>query len=456
MSHSGKILLTLILFCFSSLEAGYQSEIESARGEGRGDTKEEAILNAKVNALQSFAEYFSVKGELVNDDFSEDIVFLSVGAVEDFEEISSYENDFGQTVVIIEAKLNRNSMQLIDLFGIDEDKATMNVNGSFYASENSKWRFNQKSEIKFLNHLLERVQVIGDKEGFIQAEFPLGKMPGPRSVGNSILQNRFYVDYYASNNMNAVFEVVRKTLRSLSVSREEYMTIPTREIFQVELCTDAMLFGNRFDEQKKKQRRRNQIPDCQYETFFLRNRQSIQMLQRIEDFVRSEIKATKVVRQYDDGSCKVIIHSRFDEKKHRGIKRIDNERRFNYCFNDASVKALKSKPLDKEKPYWPKISNWNGSNTESFSNNLTFNTCNVDFKGKERIFFPVSRQCRAQIPSCVIPSKNSFGDQENVAFGLNLPLGGELIARKEIVDNLRETDYLKLNMYKAQKDASCK
>ena len=25
---------------------------------------------------------------------------------------------------------------------------------------------------------------------------------------------------------------------------------------------------------------------------------------------------------------------------------------FNYCFNDASVKALKSKPLDKEKPYW--------------------------------------------------------------------------------------------------------
>ena len=256
MSHSGKILLTLILFCFSSLEAGYQSEIESARGEGRGDTKEEAILNAKVNALQSFAEYFSVKGELVNDDFSEDIVFLSVGAVEDFEEISSYENDFGQTVVIIEAKLNRNSMQLIDLFGIDEDKATMNVNGSFYASENSKWRFNQKSEIKFLNHLLERVQVIGEKEGFIQAEFPLGKMPGPRSVGNSILQNRFYVDYYASSNMNAVFEVVRKTLRSLSVSREEYMTIPTREIFQVELCTDAMLFGNRFDEQKKKQRRR--------------------------------------------------------------------------------------------------------------------------------------------------------------------------------------------------------
>ena len=59
--------------------------------------------------------------------------------------------------------------------------------------------------------------------------------------------------------MNAVYDVVRKTLRSLSVSREEYMTIPTREIFQVELCTDAMLFGDRFKEQKKKQRRRNQI-----------------------------------------------------------------------------------------------------------------------------------------------------------------------------------------------------
>ena len=183
MNNLGKVFLTLLLVYFTTLEAAYQSEIERARGEGRGNTKEEAILNAKVNALQSFAEYFSVKGELVNDDFSEEIAFLSVGAVEDFEEISSYENDFGQTVVIIEAKLNRNSMQLIDLFGIDEDKATMSVNGSFYASENAKWRFNQKSEIKFLNHLLEKVQVIGDRESFIQADFPLGRMPEPRIVG---------------------------------------------------------------------------------------------------------------------------------------------------------------------------------------------------------------------------------------------------------------------------------
>ena len=107
-----------------SVETSGQSEIEGIKAEGRGDTKEEAILNAKVNALQSFAQFFSVKEELTKDDkLIRDIVALSVGAVSQYEEISSYINDFDQTVVIIEAKLNRDSMQLVNLFPIDPDKA---------------------------------------------------------------------------------------------------------------------------------------------------------------------------------------------------------------------------------------------------------------------------------------------------------------------------------------------
>ena len=440
-----------------SVETSGQSEIEGIKAEGRGDTKEEAILNAKVNALQSFAQFFSVKEELTKDDkLIRDIVALSVGAVSQYEEISSYINDFDQTVVIIEAKLNRDSMQLVNLFPIDPDKASMNVNGSFYATESAKWRFNQDSEIKFLNHLLEKIQIIGENKGFVQAKFP--SMPAPTSVGK-FLQNRFYVDYYASKNMNTIFEAVRKTLRSLSVTKEEYITIPTREIFEVELCTDAMLFGERFEEQRRKKRRGNLIPDCVYEAYYLRNKLSIQMLQRIEDYVRSDIKSTNVVRQYNDASCKMVIHKRFDEKKHAGIKRIDNERSLGYCWNSAAIKAIESKPLGEESPYWPQIVDWNGSNKESFSNNLTFNTCNVDYRRnyrrKERVFFPISRECRGTIPTCAIPYKNSFGNNDNAAFGLNLPLGGELIARKTIIDTLTEADYSRLNKYKAIKNGDC-
>jgi len=451
MNDVKQILFILLLFSTYSLSLGaeYQSEIEEIRAEGRGQTKEEAILNAKINAMASFAEFFSVQTILVDDELSQEIVGLLSGVVKEYEIISSYTNDFEQIVIIINARLSRDSMQLVESFGIDPDKASMNVNGSFYASENAKWRFNEKGEIKFLNHLLERIKIIGKNYGFMEAEFP--SMPVPRSVGKRILQNRFNVDYYASKNMNTVYEAVRKMLQSLSVSRGEYMTIPTREIFEVELCTDAMLFGERFENQ----RRKGKIPDCEYETYYLRNSQSIEMLQIIEDYVRSEIKSTIVARQYNNNSCKAIPHARFDEKKHVPMKRIDNERRFAFCFNNAAVKELKSKPLGKESPYWPQIFKRNGSNKDTFSNNLTFNTCNVDYRRTERVFFPISRECRAEIPTCAIPYKNAYGNKDNVAYGLNLPLGGELIARKTIIDNLSETDYSRLNKYKAVKDGNC-
>lgn len=450
MSYLIKITFASVFLFVSALQASYDSEIVDIRAQGRGETREEAILNARVTALQSFAKFFSIREQLENETLTREIVGLSVGVISDYEVISSYKNEFDQTVVEIKAKLNKNSMQLVELFPIDPDKASTNVNGEFYATESAKWRFNQKNELEALNHLLEKIQIIGREEGFLQAILP--PLPAPRSVGKSILQNIFYVDYVASENMNTVFEVVKKTLGSLSVSRSEYMTIPTREVFQVELCLDAMLFGDRFENQRK--RRGNSIPDCKYETFYLRNQKSIQMLQRIEDYVRSEIKSTKVIRQYDDNSCKIVPPTRFDEKKHRGMKRIVNERKYDICFNPAAIKALQSKPLSEEQ-FWPKVTNSNKYNDEFFINNLTFNTCNVAYRRNERIFFPITRQCRTQIASCAIPYKNKYDNPENASFGLNLPLGGELIAKETIIDSLRETDYYRLNKYKASKNPNC-
>jgi len=450
MNYFKQILFTFLLFFVCSIEAVDQSANVDIRAQGRGETKEEAILNAKVRALQSFAEFFSVREELVNDQLSQKIVALSVGAVSEFEVISSYINVHDQIVVEIKAKLNRDSMQLVDLFPIDPDKASMNVNGSFYATESAKWRFNQKNEIEAIKHLLEKIQIIGETEGFVQAMFP--RYPTPRRVRKSLLQNKFDVDYYASENMNTVFEVVRTTIRSLSVSRTEYMTISNREIFQVELCTDAMLFGDRFEKQKK---RGNKIPDCEYETYYLRNKESLERLQEIEDYVRSDIKSTKVVRQHSDGTCKNVLHAKFDEKEHSSIKRIYTQWKPEACFNEYYIKILDTRPLGKESYYWPQILNSNDLNEDYFSNNLTFNTCNVDYRKKERIFFPVTRSCRAIKGNCVIPYRNGFGNKENAAFGLNLPLGGELIARKTIIDTLREVDISVMDGYKAKKNSDC-
>ena len=96
MNDVKQILFILLLFSTYSLSLGaeYQSEIEEIRAEGRGQTKEEAILNAKINAMASFAEFFSVQTILVDDELSQEIVGLLSGVVKEYEIISSYTNDF--------------------------------------------------------------------------------------------------------------------------------------------------------------------------------------------------------------------------------------------------------------------------------------------------------------------------------------------------------------------------
>jgi hypothetical protein len=453
MNYFRAIIFVIILSLPNLIEATDQSEIVEIRGQGRGATKAEAIQNAKLDAITSFAEYFSVQTQINNNQVQREIVSLASGVVEEFEEVDTFTNDYGQIVIAINAKLSKDSAQIIRLFDIDPDLASMNVNGSFYATENAKWKFNQSSERKFLKHLLEKIKIIGKNSSFVEPR--IRSQPTPESIGKgNILRSRFPVDYYATKNMETVFKAVQKTLRSLSVRKEEYLTISSRQIYEVELCTDAMLFGDNYEKQKKKKRRRNNIPDCEYETFYLRNQNSILDLQGIEDYVRSEIKDWWVIRKYNDQSCKKIPHSRFDELKHPGIKRIDSEKNLGICVNSAAKNSLEKQDWNKEY-LWPKLQNKNGSNTESFSNNLTFNTCNVAYKGKERIFFPISRQCRVQTPTCAIPYRNNYGNKNNIAYGLNLPRGGELLARKHITDNVKETDYARIIKYQVVRNKQC-
>jgi len=448
MRAMGQMFILFIITFSITVEAAYESEIAEIKAVGRGDTKEEAIKNAKIEAIASFAEYFSVRTSMKNNKIEREVVSILEGVVEDYDELSSYKNKYGHTVIAINARLSKDSVDIISAFDIDPDLGSMNVNGSFYATENAKWNFNSSGETKFIDHLLTKIQMIGKNSGFVEPR--LSKQQVPKSTGKKVLQNNFHVDFYATKNMEAVMDAIRTTLRSLTVKRGEYATIPTRQIYEVELCTDAIMFGNRFENQKKGWR--NSIPDCKYETFYLRNQQSIELLQWVEEYVSSEILDWVVVRKYSDGSCKKIVHTAFNDRKHSGITRVDN-RKLKTCINSPDLIAN----IDWDnKELWPSFSKSNGSNQKSFSNNLVFNTCNVAYNNKqERIFFPVSRHCRAQTPTCAIPYRNSFGKRDNISFGLNLPLGGELIARKEISDTIRESDLNRLKKYQASKDKVC-
>ena len=72
----------------------------------------------------------------------------------------------------------------------------------------------------------------------------------------------------------------------LDVTRTEYMKIPILEVFQVELCMDAMLFADRFENLRKE--RSNKISET-----YLKIRGAYQCFKKLGT-IRSEIKATKV------------------------------------------------------------------------------------------------------------------------------------------------------------------
>ena len=80
---------------------------------GRGDTKEEAIKNAKIEAIASFAEYFSVRTSMKNNKIEREVVSILEGVVEDYDELSSYKNKYGHTVIAINARLSKDSVDII-------------------------------------------------------------------------------------------------------------------------------------------------------------------------------------------------------------------------------------------------------------------------------------------------------------------------------------------------------
>ena len=183
----GQIFILIIIAFSITVEAAYESEIAEIKAVGRGATKEEAIKNAKIEAIASFAEYFSVRTVMINDKLDREVVSLLEGVVEDYDELSSYKNEYGQTVIAINARLSKDSVNIISAFDIDPDLGSMNINGSFYATENAKWSFNSNGERKFIEHLLTKIRMIGKNSGFVEPRLP--KQPVPKSIGKNILQN---------------------------------------------------------------------------------------------------------------------------------------------------------------------------------------------------------------------------------------------------------------------------
>ena len=145
--------------------------------------------------------------------------------------------------------------------------------------------FNLEGERISIEHLIKKIELM---DNFFDAQVSM-KSEIPELKANGIMSYDLEVDFYANQNLKEIFEIVRQTLQEISVGKDEYQIMPSRRIYEIELCKDAMLF-----EQKFVSKRNNKVPDCQYETFYLRNPRSLEVLQSIEDIVSSTIERSKL------------------------------------------------------------------------------------------------------------------------------------------------------------------
>ncbi|MBM22975.1 MAG: hypothetical protein CMD78_01755 [Gammaproteobacteria bacterium] len=402
---------------------------------GIGATEEDAISDAKIKALQrTYTTFISTKTELLNNKLENETAVLVSGTILKHEVLSSFINNENKLwEANISATLTKDALTYLSEKTNSEQSNTISIQGSYFATKIKQWDFNLEGERISIQHLIKKIELM---DNFFDAQVSM-KSEIPELKANGIMSYDLEVDFYANQNLKEIFEIVRQTLQEISVGKDEYQIMPSRRIYEIELCKDAMLF-----EQKFVSKRNNKVPDCQYETFYLRNPRSLEVLQSIEDIVSSTIERSKLVRQATDGSCKVLVSKKYGPNTSIGIKRIGSNLKSNLC--DQANISWENPDL------WPNFVSALAPLGRPELSNLVMNTCNVAFnKRDERLFYEITPTCRAMQSICIMPQKNSMGKKEAIAYGLNIPFEGDLIARYRFTDRFFGTKELnKLIGYK--------
>lgn len=177
---------------------------------GEGATKSEATTNALRSAIeQAFGVFVSANTEILNDELVRDeIVAVSTGNVRKYKELGSVVKPNGLTEVTLSATV---SVKKITSYAISHGSNAEFAGATFAA--NMKLRaLNRKNSEEAIEHLFRTIHELGDD--IWECEIKVGDIKSNGEVPVTL-------KYYANEKAKALCNIIRETLKSLSVSNEE-------------------------------------------------------------------------------------------------------------------------------------------------------------------------------------------------------------------------------------------
>lgn len=195
---------------------------------GTGANKEEATNNALRSALeQAYGTFVSSNTQLVNDEITRDeIVSISSGNIQKYDEISCIETQDGKFSVSVKAVV---SIGKLVSFAQNHGASTELAGNTFLMNRNLA-RLNKENERTALRNLADQLSIIVGK-GMYDYSVEVAQ---PRTNSAIIRSAAYAVDIKVNAkpnaNYNLFWETIDRTLSSLSMSQTESANYKTLEM----------------------------------------------------------------------------------------------------------------------------------------------------------------------------------------------------------------------------------
>ncbi len=181
---------------------------------GTGANKEEATKIALRSAIeQAYGTFVSSNTQLVNDEITRDeIVSISSGNIQKYEEISCVETQDGKFSVSVKAVVSIGKLVSF----AQSHGASTELAGNTFLRNRDLAKLNKENEIKAMIHMLEQIKLIFLKGVF---DFSLD-VSEPYGTGEEI-EVGIRVKATPNENMKAFWDIVDNTLSSLNMKESE-------------------------------------------------------------------------------------------------------------------------------------------------------------------------------------------------------------------------------------------
>ena len=215
------VLTIFLLLFFSAYSIAQPTNDEQGNGDtvtlvtsGTGANKEEATNNALRSAIeQAYGTFVSSNTQLVNDEITRDeIVSISSGNIQKYDEISCVETQEGKFSVSVKAVVSIGKLVSF----AQSHGASTELAGNTFLRNRDLAILNKKNEKIAIGHMVEQIMLIASKGLF---DFSLD-VSEPYGTGENI-RVRIRVNATPNENMKAFWDIVDNTLSNLNMKESE-------------------------------------------------------------------------------------------------------------------------------------------------------------------------------------------------------------------------------------------